>query len=121
MRIARNVRNREKLLRASAVFVLLVAVLPNVMYLGHGPTAPGHVHSAAEERQESDAEHVQHCHVGPSKCSGPQSLVGTWWIGDEATPVDPPARAVDNGSSPLEAIPANISRSLRPPQSALPA
>jgi hypothetical protein len=121
MHTARALHNREKLLRAGAVFVLLAAVLPNITYLGHGPTAPQHIHAGATTQSEqTDGDHVQHCHVGPSKCSGPQSLVGTWWIGDDATPADAPERAVDSGRSPLEATPANVSRSLHPPQSALP-
>jgi hypothetical protein len=65
---------------AAAAFILLLAVITNISYLGHwGSAAAEHapVHSAAEAE-----EHAEHCHLGPSRCSGQQSLVGAFWLGD---------------------------------------
>ena len=103
-------------MRAGYVVVLLAAVLPNVLYLGHGPTEAGHPHPTTDAHDEGE-EHVQHCHVGPSRCAGSPSLVGTSWIGDEtALPL------VAGHTTPFPedhrlAMPEpSLSRVLQPPQ-----
>ena len=52
--------------RIGSLVVLLLAVLPNVLYVGHGGLMGGHSHiwNATEA-----AEHVSHCHLGPKQCS----------------------------------------------------
>lgn len=86
---------RDNLLRAGAWLVLLLAVTPNVMYLGHGPlsVAPADAHEAsshahpgespAEDTSQAE-EHALHCHTGPSSCAGSQSLTGSLWVGEDA-------------------------------------
>jgi hypothetical protein len=70
-------------LRILAIVVLVAAVLPNVLYLGHSPGAEAaHEHNGAESRGTD--EHELHCHKGPSRCAGPQSLTGSIWVGEDA-------------------------------------
>jgi len=53
-------------LRIGSLTVLLLALLPNVLYLGHGGLLGGHSHAT----QGTDAtEHASHCHLGPRQCS----------------------------------------------------
>ena len=97
--------------------MLLAAVMPNVLYIGHGPTAPSHSHSAeAPARDEGTDEHVQHCHVGAAKCAGPQSLVGTWSVGEGLLIPQPPLLRVVQESEYVAAIESEPSLFLRPPQ-----
>jgi hypothetical protein len=52
---------------------LTVAVLPNILYLGHGD------HHADLRDPAQAEEHAAHCHLGPSKCSGqPGAVTATW-------------------------------------------
>jgi len=80
----RAVGKRQRLIAGGSFLILLLAVLPNVLYLGHWPIPgiagePRQIHSEAEAQQ-----HAAHCHLGPSTCTDQPSLVGTWWIGDDA-------------------------------------
>lgn len=52
--------------RVCSLAVLLLAVLPNVMYVGHGGLLGGHSHVSTEAEA---AEHTAHCHLGPKQCS----------------------------------------------------
>ncbi len=75
--------------RMAALALLLGAILPNVSFIGHwgafggapDPAAP--THASHDPLGPAEAEqHARHCHVGPARCSGQSSLVGTWSIGD---------------------------------------
>ena len=85
--------------RFAALVILIGCILPQVTYLGHWPV-PG-VTSAIAESDEHEAaaapgqpaedpegeggiEHELHCHTGPSKCGGPQAMVGSVWVGEDA-------------------------------------
>jgi hypothetical protein len=67
-------RRRRLAIRLGSVLVLLLAVMPQVLYLGH-PTreaaatdqamATGHEH-----HDKVATEHANHCHVGPKGCAG---------------------------------------------------
>lgn len=87
---------RERLIRAGSLVILLFAILPSVTFVGHGPIAVGpsqsqnHVHSGVPQGGDDEGDHASHCHKGLSKCGGgSQSLVGTWWVGDDAGVPDP--------------------------------
>lgn len=85
----------QRLLKRGALLVLFLAVLPNVLYIGHLPL-PGldaemHIHTPAEAR-----DHANHCHLGPASCGDQPALVGTWWIGE-----DPIAIAAATDSHPV--------------------
>lgn len=72
--------NRRTFPHVAAAFILLLAVITNISYLGHWSSAAAEhapVHSAGEAE-----EHARHCHLGPSRCSGQQSLVSAFWLGD---------------------------------------
>jgi hypothetical protein len=100
------------------MFVLLAAILPNLLYVGHGPTEPVHAHETegARESTERGGEHVQHCHVGPSKCAGQPSLVGMWWVGDAPLLPEPDLFLATVGSAEINPIDPPSVRLLRPPQ-----
>lgn len=104
--------------RLMAALVLVAAVLPNVLYVGHW-SAPGpeaaHSHSTATP-EESD-EHELHCHKGPSRCAGPQSLTGSLWVGEEAglLALDAQPRQVDLIET-TRRIEAPTARILQPPK-----
>ena len=59
-------RARLPFVRIGSLVVLLLAVLPNVLYVGHGGLLGGHSHIANEAEA---AEHASHCHLGPKQCS----------------------------------------------------
>ena len=88
-------RWRVGLVRVGAIVVLLAAVAPNVLYVGHWGSAgeDQHVDHPAEVQ-----EHAEHCHIGPAKCSGQASFTGTWSIGGEA-----PAISFDSEPRPVVA------------------
>lgn len=76
-------------LRLASLFVLIFAVLPNVLYLGHLPlpglsNEPEHIHTPAQAQ-----EHTEHCHLGPSSCSDQPSLSGVWWLAGSSNLVLP--------------------------------
>ena len=64
-------RARQQLLHIGSLVVLLFAIAPNVLYIGHWGIIGGRSDMANEAEVE---EHAAHCHVGPSKCS---DAVGT--------------------------------------------
>jgi len=55
-----------RFVRVCSLAVLLLALLPNVLYAGHGGLLGGHTHIATEA---AAAEHASHCHLGPRQCS----------------------------------------------------
>lgn len=72
-------RKSRRLVTAGALLVLMAAILPNIMYLGHWSSADNHVFRTPEELQE----HIAHCHVGPSHCAASQASSDaiTWVAG----------------------------------------
>jgi hypothetical protein len=88
-----TLRRQTRLVRAGALFVLFGVLLPGISYMGHwGSAGEGHVHPG----EEQTAAHQDHCHDGPSKCSGGVATVGTIWVGDEPFSIqrDSPATMV---------------------------
>lgn len=71
-------RARLLLVRVCSLVVLLLAVLPNVLYVGHGGLMGGHSRISKETEA---AEHASHCHLGPKQCSSafgsPEALPST--------------------------------------------
>jgi hypothetical protein len=72
---------RRRLLKLGSVLVLLLAVAPQVLYLGQPLSAdaseqavrsapPGH-----EEHARAADAHASHCHVGPKGCAASDSAV----------------------------------------------
>jgi hypothetical protein len=75
------VRQRRRLTKLGSVFILLFAIAPQVLYLGHPlnddqvsaavqSAPPGH-----EQHAEAAAEHAGHCHVGPKGCAAAGGIV----------------------------------------------
>lgn len=79
-------RRSQLLLSRVARLVLVLAVLPNVLSIGHLPlpglNAEAHVHTAAEAR-----EHANHCHGSPASCGDQPSFVGTSWVFNDDIPI----------------------------------
>lgn len=107
-----------------SVVVLLFAVLPNVLYIGHAP-ADSHAHSHAPPHnhasQTSAGDHTLHCHTGQAQCGGPHSLTGASWFGDPGPSVHfpHPLRAVDTVPEPSYLLDIEH-RILQPPRTAGP-
>ncbi len=73
----------NRLLRAGAAFTLTLAVLPNILYLGHGDQ-----HADLSDPAQAE-EHAAHCHLGPSKCSGQPGAVSATWVDSDSWQLDP--------------------------------
>src|SRR5262245_2854334 len=96
-----SARRRRWATRLGSVIVLLLAVLPQVLYLGNpatgnatsAQTSAGH-HSHSDE---TAAEHANHCHIGPKSCAGAEGAVvapGSSIVA--ALPPDGMSHALDN-------------------------
>jgi hypothetical protein len=93
-----------------SIFVLLVVILPSIAYVGHWDrlqVEPAHAHTTNHDTADNQ-DHAAHCHEGPSTCTGPQATVGSWWIGDDPSPIvaaDPiPAGTTDHDHLKTEAF-----------------
>lgn len=81
-----TLRQQRMIVSAGALFVLVAALLPGIVYMGHwGSAAKNHDHAG----EMHATAHEDHCHIGPSKCSGGLSTVGTWWVGEDPVAVEP--------------------------------
>jgi hypothetical protein len=80
------------LVRAGCLIVLLLAIAPNVLYVGHWPGLPGEAHMHSPEEAQA---HAAHCHgpdaegcasspMGPAipivEVAGLGLLGGTLWV-----------------------------------------
>jgi len=74
-----SARRRRQAIRLGSVLVLLLAVMPQVLYLGHPGirdgssvqrSRPGH-----EQHDKVAAKHQNHCHVGPKGCAAADGAV----------------------------------------------
>jgi len=74
-----SARRRRWAIRLGSVFVLLLAVLPQVLYLGNPAAGEDTSASAASNhhshQDETAAEHANHCHTGPKSCAGADGAV----------------------------------------------
>jgi hypothetical protein len=67
--------------------VLLLAVAPQVLYLGHprdaGSSSSGAqaIHAGHQHQDETAAKHANHCHVGPKGCAAYEGAVHVASIG----------------------------------------
>ncbi len=68
-----SARRRCLAIRAGSVLVLLLAVSPQVLYLGHPRVASDSAVQTAsahhQHQEKTEAEHANHCHVGPKSCA----------------------------------------------------
>jgi hypothetical protein len=93
-------------MRLGSVFVLLFAVVPQILYLGRPlsdeqvttaveSVPPGHEHHA-----QAAAEHANHCHVGPKGCAGSDGAV-------HVAQYNAPSEVIEHGSvaSAVESAP----------------
>ena len=77
--MVRTAYRRRWAIRFGSVLVLLLAILPQVLYLGNpaaaedtsGPPASNpHAH-----HDDAAAQHANHCHIGPKSCAGSEGAV----------------------------------------------
>jgi hypothetical protein len=76
-----SARRRRLAIQVGSVMVLLLAVLPQVLYLGH-PLKSGVSNSEAralpaghQHHDDAAAQHAGHCHVGPKGCAAADGAV----------------------------------------------
>ncbi len=83
-----SARRRCLAIRAGSVLVLLLAVSPQVLYLGRPGAASGSaVHTASvhhQHQEETEAEHANHCHVGPKSCAPSEDAAQVRTLSDAA-------------------------------------
>jgi hypothetical protein len=97
------------MVRMGAWLVLLMAMMPNVLYVGHWPTtgaADGHVHAHAPA-PPAETEHAEHCHGDTSQCDAPSLVLVTWVIG-ESSVEEPPSSLLVPMSPAAPAVEAEI-------------
>jgi hypothetical protein len=98
------------------MLVLLLAILPQVLYLGN--PAAGADTTASNHRAHHDeaaAEHANHCHVGPKSCAGAEGAViapGSSMIA--ALPFDGMSHTLD--STPVRNVYSVWQRPDKPPR-----
>jgi hypothetical protein len=83
-------RRRRLAIRLGSVLVLLLAVMPQVLYLGHpARDADGTTQVTAstghEHHDQAAAEHAGHCHVGPKGCAGGDGVTHVALLGSLAS------------------------------------
>jgi len=68
-----SARRRRWAIRLGSVLVLLLAVMPQLLYLGYPLRAPDSAEKTAatghEHQDRAAAAHANHCHVGPKSCA----------------------------------------------------
>ena len=78
---------RRRLMKLGSVLVLLLAVAPQVLYLGHpqstddSSVAAQAVPAGHEAHAKAAAKHANHCHVGPKGCAASDGVVHVASIG----------------------------------------
>src|SRR5438046_9636211 len=74
-----SARRRRWAIRLGSVFVLLLAVLPQVLYLGNpaagADTSASSASNHHSHQDDTAAEHANHCHTGPKSCAGADGAV----------------------------------------------
>ena len=74
-----STRRRRYVIRLGSVLVLLFAVMPQVLYLGHplrADSEPAQASATGHEHHDKvAAEHANHCHVGPKGCAAADGVV----------------------------------------------
>ncbi|SRR6266498_6148477 len=114
-----SARRRRWAIRLGSVFVLLLAVLPQVLYLGNPTVADDTSRQSASNHHanhEAAAQHANHCHIGPKSCAGSEGSV----VADSSSVIS--ALPQDGMSYSLESEPLHGSYSLwqrpeKPPRS----
>jgi hypothetical protein len=95
-----SANRRQRLLKLGSVLVLLLAVMPQVLYLGH-PTASSDSETATravpaghEHHDQAAAKHAGHCHVAPKGCAAADGAVN---VGSLETAI----QLLENGQTAL--------------------
>lgn len=80
---------RARIVRLGAWLVLVLALMPNISYMGHWPEMAGTADDHHDDAVLPDApdtvaeEHAAHCHIGPAHCGGGESMIGTPFVGED--------------------------------------
>ena len=116
---------RARIVRLGAWLVLVLALLPNVSYMGHWPEMAGNTDDHHDDGLASDAtdeaadEHAAHCHIGPAHCGGGESMIGTPFVGDDTQGLILPGHENKIDTAQVLAAPNGYGTPiLQPPQSA---
>lgn len=79
-------RRRRWAIKLGSVLVLLLAVTPQVLYLGHPtPAADATEQTMAgghEHHDQAAAKHAGHCHVGPKGCAAADGVANVALLAD---------------------------------------
>ena len=96
-----SARRRRWAIKLGSIIVLLLAALPQVLYLGNpaasDATSAQTISGHQSHENEKAAEHANHCHIGPKSCAGAEGAVvapGASIV--SALPPDGMSHALDN-------------------------
>jgi len=117
-----SARRQRLATKAGSVLVLLLAVLPQVLYLGHPRAASDSAVQTTsahhQHREKTEAEHANHCHVGPKSCAGSDGAVAAALLSSvtSALPHDGHSYALES-ADPIRTL-ALYQRPEKPPRTA---
>jgi hypothetical protein len=84
-------RRQRIAVKIGAWLVLLFALSPNVLFIGHwSPGAQVETHS---HEAQTTAAHAEHCHGDARQCDAP-AMVSVSWVTGESTPAQFPESAL---------------------------
>lgn len=117
---------RNHIVRLGAWLILVLALMPNISYMGHwtemagAAHAPDHHAETADHAAGPDAEqHAAHCHAGPSRCGGGESMIGTPFVGEDTEGLALPGREIKiDTERMLIPLSGHATPILQPPRSA---
>lgn len=118
---------RDHIVRLGSWLILVLALMPNISYMGHWTEMAGAAHhhddtAAPIDPGAADSEieaHAAHCHVGPAHCGGGESMIGTPFAGegDEGLILPGHESKIDTGLTLLP-LSGHATPILQPPRSA---
>lgn len=108
-------RRGRRLLAAGSALVLLLAVLPSVLYLGHWPLPGPHAAELPSSAGDALREHAGHCHLISAACGDQPGGAVAWWVGGQRWALPADAAPQEVGSGRYQALPEPSLLPLKPP------
>jgi len=85
-------------IKLGSVLVLLLAVMPQVLYLGHPGASSDSTTQAVpaghEQHEQTATKHANHCHVGPKGCAAADGVANAASL-SSGIPILPDDRVFD--------------------------
>jgi hypothetical protein len=117
-----SARRRRLAIKLGSVLVLLLAVLPQVLYLGHplksnvSSSVARAVPAGHQHHDAAAAQHAGHCHVGPKGCAAADGAVTVASLATAIQVLEDGQTAISVDNAPLLRGFALWQRPEKPPQ-----